>query len=261
MKNNWGMRFILLVLIISGISLCLFEIHSPAISAFTDQDISVDSSPEGVKLEDQLISSINTGDKKLVVLSIDDGPDPIYTPQVLDILKKYKIKATFFVVGKSLETYPDLVKREITEGHEVENHTYSHPDLRDKDEFSTEQEILRTEYILKGFRGSKPNYFRPPSKFYRPETIEVAERNGYKTVLWSICAENKNAVMPKQMADRVIRAAKPGMIILTHDGRLDRSRSVQALPMIIEGLQEQGYKFVTLDQLFQAEVKNEDEKI
>lgn len=207
-------------------------------------------------LHDKLISSVDTDGKKLAALSFDDGPDPLYTPGVLEILKRYQVKATFFVVGESIETQPGLVKREIEEGHEIENHTYSHPDLRSESELKTEEEILKTGQLLEKMSGMKGHYFRPPRRLYRKETIEIAERNGYKTVLWTICVENSKVKKPEEMAKRVINAARPGMIILAHDGRLDRSSTLYALPMIIEGLQEQGYEFVTLEQLISARVEN-----
>ncbi len=208
------------------------------------------------KLTDKLICNVDTDGKKLVALSFDDGPDPLYTPGVLEILKRYQIKATFFVVGESVEAQPGLVKREIEEGHEIENHTYSHPDLRSENDLKTEEEIFKTGQLIENMSGTKGHFFRPPRRLYRKETIEIAERNGYQTVLWTICVENSKAKTPEDMAKRVINAARPGMIILAHDGRLDRNPTLAALPMIIEGLQELGYEFVTLDKLISARVEN-----
>lgn len=206
---------------------------------------------EEIKKE-PVIKSVDTNGKKLVALSIDDGPDPIFTPQLLDILQRYKVKATLFVVGESAEAYPELVKRESKEGHELENHTYSHVDLRSKNKLETEAEIQKSERILESLTGKKSHYFRPPRKQYINQTLEVAKRNGYQTVLWTICVENSKAKTPEEMAQRVLNAARPGMIILAHDGRLDRSLTMEALPIIIEGLQKQGYEFVTLDELMEA---------
>lgn len=199
----------------------------------------------------KLICNVDTNGEKLAALTFDDGPDPLFTSAVLDILQRYQIKATFFVVGESIQKYPGLLKREIAEGHEVENHTWSHPDLRSQNEVKTREEIKKTELLIKQYGMQRVKYFRPPRRLYRRETIDIAEQNGYKTVLWTVCAENSKAKTPAEMAEKVIRSARPGMIILAHDGRLDRRPTLDALPLIIEGLQEQGYTFVTLDELMQ----------
>lgn len=200
-------------------------------------------------LTHRLICNVDTNGEKLAALTFDDGPDPLFTAAVLDILQRYHIKATFFVVGESIQAYPGLLKREIAEGHEIENHTWSHPDLRSQDEVKTLEEIKKTELLIKQYGGQQVKYFRPPRRLYRRATIDIAERNGYKTVLWTICTENSKAKTPAEMAERVLRAARPGMIILAHDGRLDRRPTLDALPLIIEGLQEKGYTFVTLDEM------------
>jgi peptidoglycan/xylan/chitin deacetylase (PgdA/CDA1 family) len=204
-------------------------------------------------LSRKLITNVDTDGQKLVALTLDDGPDPLYTTEVLNILKRYQVKATFFVVGENVEAYPALVKQAVDAGHEIENHTYTHPDLSQVDDIGTEQEIRKTEALLDGMLGSRTKYFRPPRKLFRSETIEIAQRYGYKTVLWTICVENTNAKTPQVMAARVIGAARPGMIILAHDGRLDRSKTMLALPIIIEAFQKQGYQFVTLDELFKQQ--------
>jgi len=205
---------------------------------------------------DKLISSIDTGGKKLVALTFDDGPDPLYTSAILDLLKYYQVPATFFVVGENATAQPELIEREIREGHEIENHTYTHPDLSRESDYKTEEEILKTGQLLKRMGGIKAHFFRPPRKLFRRETIAIAEAQGYKTVLWTICVENNKAPTAEDMAKRVINADRPGMIILAHDGRLDRSKTIAALPMIIEGLQEKGYAFVTLNELMAAQVNN-----
>ena len=190
--------------------------------------------------------------EKLVALTIDDGPDPRFTPQDLDILKRYHVPATFFVVGQSCEKYPDLIKRELAEGHEIENHTYTHPDLQNDNLLQTEEEISKAQEVIERLTNKRPVYFRPPKRLFTNETVDIAEANGYQTILWSICVEHHACKTVDDMANRVIKAAKPGTIILTHDGRLDRSRSVEALPLIIEGYQKKGYRFVRLDELLKS---------
>ena len=251
-------KILLLLLVGLGLILGLGKSQWPVLYTFGPEDSELSRVIYVMEnsLNDKLISSVDTNGKKLVALSFDDGPDPLYTPRVLEILKRYQVKATFFLVGESVEAQPGLVMREIEEGHEIENHTYSHPDLRSESELKTEEEIFKTGQLLENLSGKKGQFFRPPRRLYRKETIEIAERNGYKTVLWTICVENSKAKTPEDMAKRVINAARPGMIILAHDGRLDRSPTLSALPIIIEGLQEQGYEFETLEKLINGRMKN-----
>ena len=199
----------------------------------------------------KLITQANTKEK-IVALTFDDGPDPRFTPTVLDILKRYQVPATFFVIGQSCEKYPEIVKREQAEGHEIENHTYTHPDLTKDNVLQTEEEIQKNQAIIERLTNKEPHYFRPPKRLFTNNTLDVAEANGLQTILWSVCVEHQAAKTVEDMANRVIKYAKPGTIILTHDGRLDRTRSVEALPLIIEGYQKQGYRFVRLDELLKS---------
>lgn len=204
-------------------------------------------------LTGKLITHVDTNGPKLVALTFDDGPDPLFTPDVLEILKRYQLQATFFVVGENAQVYPELLIRMIEAGHELENHTYTHPDLSRANRLEIEEEIEKTDRVIYEITGTKAQFFRPPKKLFRRETIAIAEAKGYKTVLWSICVENNQAVTPLKMAQRVNKAAKPGMIILAHDGRLNRSKTVAALPLIIKEYQKKGYRFVTLDELLKAQ--------
>lgn len=200
-------------------------------------------------LNPKVISDSNIKENKLVALTFDDGPDNKYTSDILDILKKHNVKATFFVVGENIEKNRDLLIREISEDHEIANHTYTHPNLRGCSELQTVSEILVTQEIIKNITGKNPVYFRPPKGIFTKETIDIAHIYGYKTVLWNVCVEHRESRTVKAMAQRVIDKAKPGIIILAHDGRLDRTRTVKAMPLIIKGYKKKGYKFVTLDEL------------
>lgn len=199
----------------------------------------------------RLITKADTGKQKLVALTFDDGPDPNYTPSVLAILKKYNIKATFFVIGKSAEAHPVIIKQMLANGNEVENHTYTHPNLRSDSGLKTEEEIRRCDKTLLKLTGRHAHYFRPPKGLFKNETIEIAAANDYRVVLWTICIEHHRSKTPADMAERIVKAAKPGMIILAHDGRLNREKTVEALPQVITEYQKMGYQFVTLDKLMQ----------
>lgn len=195
----------------------------------------------------------SVGHNKLVALTIDDGPDPKFTPQILNILERNHIKATFFVVGESIKQHPDLLIKEIKMGNEIENHTYTHPDLKVDGVRLTQAEILRDQNIIEDYTHKKPHYFRPPKGLLKKETLNISQADGYKTVLWTICVEHSACKTSEEMATRVIKAAIPGMIILAHDGRLNRSRTMAALPLIINGYEAKGYRFVTLDEMLKHE--------
>lgn len=207
---------------------------------------------QNIFVHDKLITRVDTDGKKLIALTFDDGPDPRYTPDILDILKEYEIKATFFVVGESVLRYPDIVRRALWEGHEIENHTFTHPDLTRDNLVTIDEEMLKCEWAIEEVVGQRPQYFRPPRKLYNRQVLDAAQLNGYQIALWTIGLENRRAKTPAEAAWRVIRHARPGMIILAHDGRLDRSQTVKALPLLIQDLKDRGYQFVTLGELTQS---------
>ena len=197
----------------------------------------------------KIISKGEVKKEKVVALTFDDGPDPIYTKEAIKILKRYDVKATFFVVGEMVERYPNIVKEQSRLGHEIENHTYTHPNLEKVDGIETIKEIINAQESIEKITLRKPVFFRPPKGLFNKETADIVEIYGYKTVLWSVCVEHKASVTPQKMAQRVISKARPGLIILAHDGRLDRSKTIKALPIIIQGYKKLGYKFVTLEEL------------
>ncbi len=190
-----------------------------------------------------------TGRGKVVALTIDDGPDPRYSRQVLDVLRKYRVRATFFVIGSQVEKYPDIVREELRLGHELGNHTFSHDNLDGLDAARIGQEIKTTNGIIYKYTGKNVYWFRPPRKRYNLTVVDTAGDYGLETILWSTAVETGKTGDPQEMACRVVERARPGFIVLLHDGRLDRGRTVKALPLIIEGLKQKGYTFATLSEL------------
>lgn len=201
----------------------------------------------------KVVISAHTQGEKLVALTFDDGPDPRFTPRILDILKEYQVPATFFVIGQAVQNHQELFKRELAEGHEIANHTFSHQDLVTISEREIELEIDLTNNLLEQLTGKVPDYFRPPRGRFDWRLVEICELRGQTIVLWTVCIENQQMKTPTAMANRVINKVYPGAIILGHDGRLDRSKTVQALPLIITGLKAKGYRFVTLSELLNKE--------
>lgn len=180
---------------------------------------------------------------KKVALTFDDGPDPQYTPMLLDGLKERDVKATFFVMGKQAEKYPELIKRMEEEGHLIGNHTYSHMQLKKSNREQFKEELKKTSEIVETITGNPVQYVRPPYGAW-DKTFEK-ELNMFP-VLWNIdpldwCKSNVSCI-----AQNVINEVEENDIILMHD---QYPSSVKAAFKIVDALQEQGYEFVTVDEL------------
>ena len=191
------------------------------------------------------------GKEKIVALTFDDGPHPIYTPQILDILDQYQAKATFFMIGSRMEKYPDVVREVSARGHLIANHTYTHPyNLRTLSPEKLKWEVDQCQQNMQTIAGQNTYLFRPPRGILNQEIIKIVQDKGYTIVLWGICTFNRKAPTPEMMANRVIKQAHPGQIVLLHDGRTDfRWKDVMATRLIVENLSRQGYRFVTLEEL------------
>jgi peptidoglycan/xylan/chitin deacetylase (PgdA/CDA1 family) len=188
---------------------------------------------------------------KVVALTFDDGPHPAFTPQILDILKRYGVRATFFLIGARAERYPDLARRIVAEGHEIGDHTYSHPaDLPRKDWDAICREIVKGADAIERVTGVRPKLFRPPRGYLNYRVHTAAQLCGFTVVLWTVSADHHDAPTPEAMAQRVFKLVHPGAIVLMHDGRIPtRWKDVKALPLILDGLRRQGYRFVTVSEL------------
>jgi cellulose synthase/poly-beta-1,6-N-acetylglucosamine synthase-like glycosyltransferase/peptidoglycan/xylan/chitin deacetylase (PgdA/CDA1 family)/spore germination protein YaaH len=196
---------------------------------------------------------------KRVVISFDDGPDPQWTPKILDVLKQYHVKAVFFAIGLEAEKYPGLLKRIYREGHEVGNHTFSHPDISIISPRLVRVELNLTERLLAAKLGAKSVLFRPPySVDQEPDTadqvrpLELTQNMGYITVGDNIDPDDWHdnpRPTPQQITDSVMSQLGRGSIILLHDGGGNRANTVKALPMIIEGLRDRGYQIVSVHEL------------
>ena len=209
------------------------------------------------------IDQIGAAEKKLA-LTFDDGPDPTWTPKVLDILKEKNVPATFFVIGWDANRWPQLLRREYAEGHEVGNHTYSHPDWEDPRLSPTQirWELNLTERLIESTLGVKSLLFRPPYGIdHQPEFAEevahlpIAQEMGYIIVCQKVDPDDWSQLAPgvplpaAKIVENVLREAPKGNIILLHDGGGNRSQTVAALPQLIDALRAKGYKFVSVPDL------------
>lgn len=185
------------------------------------------------------------GKQKVIALTFDDGPKKD-AGRILDILKAKGVRATFFVVGKQADAFPDLVRRMASDGHEIGNHTYNHKDLEYLSERDVTQEIFKTVASVRSLTGREPHFLRPPG-CHEGKTLPVVMRKfGFTTVFWSSNCARYEGTTRKKVFDYAVSSAKPGGVILLHNLELV---TVQALPDIIDALKNKGYRFVTLSEL------------
>lgn len=191
---------------------------------------------------------------KQIALTFDDVPDPRFTPQVLDILQKHGVKATFFVVGHRVQKHPDLLKRIYVEGHSIGNHSYSHPLFKEKSVTEFKKEILMTEEIINHTIGIKPRYIRPPYGEINEDQLKWAKKEGYRIINWNVDSQDWKGLNKEKITQNVLKTVGPGSIILQHAGGghgSDLTGTIEALPDIIQMLKKQGYRFVTVPELLQ----------
>lgn len=196
--------------------------------------------------------------EKKVALTFDDGPDTVYTPQIMDILKQYKIKATFFLIGNRAQLFPDVVKRMVKEGHIVGNHTMNHANIAKLNKQKTYQEIKQGEDALYKLTGYRTFLFRSPYGSLSAEQVKEIGGYNYKIIAWNVDSLDWKSLSAEQVQFNILENAKEGSIILQHSSgsaEEDLTGSVAALPEIIKILKKEGYKFVTIPELLKVKYK------
>ncbi len=204
----------------------------------------------------QIVWEINT-DEKIIALTFDDGPHRKYTAQILDVLAKHNAKATFFIVGQNAEKNPEVVERMYKEGHELANHTFTHP-LRTNVP-NLLKEIKKTNDTIHNITGFTPTLFRPVEGQYSDAMIEAVAKEGYKVVMWSWHLDTLDWKSPgtNRIVNTVLNGVKEGNIVLFHDGGGNRRQTVQAIEKILAELDSQGYRFVTVSELLDVRSKKD----
>ena len=192
-----------------------------------------------------------SNDKKMIALSFDDGPHPTETSNILAILKKYDIKATFFTVGKNAELYPDILKQTAEEGHEIGNHTYSHIISKKDSSYNISEELKRNHEIILKICENEPRLFRPPGGEFNSKTLKSAKEMDYKIILWNVDTKDWMHRTTDEITKTVLSDVKSGSIILMHDYISGESSTAEALECIIPFLLQEGYSFVTVSQLIE----------
>jgi peptidoglycan/xylan/chitin deacetylase (PgdA/CDA1 family) len=191
--------------------------------------------------------------QQVIALSFDDGPHPQFTPQILDLLDEHQIPATFFLIGRHVHQQPELARRIANGLHEIGNHTFTHrilPFLRDD---MIVQEIRHTGEIIGEVTGKSARFLRPPMGLFTKRVVDLIEGCGYEVVIGDVYPRDPHRPGREKIYHRVISRARPGSIIILHDGgnsgHVDRSQTVWAVQQIVRQLRGKNYRFVTISQL------------
>lgn len=187
--------------------------------------------------------------KKVVAFTFDDGPSPQATPLLLELLKKEGVKATFFIIGQEAVRFPELVSREVQEGHEIGNHGMHHKALGRITEADIQQEVSDGAAALRTAGAPQPRLYRFPKALSSPAAYRVLGKTGYTAVGWSVDPRDYQRRTTEALIADTLKATKPGDIVIFHDGPGRRQVTLQALKSIIPQLKAMGFKFVTVSQL------------
>ena len=189
---------------------------------------------------------------RAVALTFDDGPT-LETLDLLDILRRENVKATFFLIGWQVEKYPEIARRIVAENHEIGNHSYSHPIYLFASPAQTRLELRKTQEIIKQITGITPRFARPPCGVRTPAYFAATRNLGLQTIQWSEAGFDWKDLSAEQIAQNVLKQTQSGSIILLHDGDSagirERRPTVAAVPLILQGLKAQGLHIEPLDRL------------
>ncbi len=220
--------------------------------ATTGQSVAPVAAPTQVSLSKPVASSKHsynscTVDGPYIAMTFDDGPHPEFTPKLLDELKKRNLKATFYVVGKNVAEYPEIVKRMADEGHEIANHTWSHPSLPKLGAEGVRKQMADTTAAIREASGVTPVTMRPPYGATNAAlNRKMAEEYGMKVILWSVDPQDWKYRKVNHVYSQIVEKAHPGAIILAHD---IHATTVAAMPQTFDTLLAKGFKFVTVSEL------------
>lgn len=197
----------------------------------------------------QIVRKVHTM-QKVVALTFDDGPSVTFTPQILNLLKKYNAKATFFVIGSRVPKYAYLVQQELTLRNEVANHTYDHVVVTHQPVTKIRSQIATTQMVISSVaQHPQPRLFRPPGGHYDKQLLRIAEDDGFTVVLWSIDSQDHLNPGTHRIVQHILSEVQAGDIVLFHDQGGSRKQTVEALKQIIPKMQHDGFRFVTVSEL------------
>jgi len=191
-------------------------------------------------------NSVHT-DGPYIAMSFDDGPSATLTPKLLDLLATRHIKATFFVIGENVMEHPEIVARAAREGHEIGNHSWSHPNLAKMSQESVRSQLQRTDAAIKNATGERPTLMRPPyGSITDREKHWIHDEFGYRIILWDVDPYDWKRPGPAVVRNRILKETRPGSIVLSHD---IHPGTIEAMPSTLDALEANGFKFVTVSEL------------
>jgi peptidoglycan-N-acetylglucosamine deacetylase len=191
---------------------------------------------------------------KQIAPTYDDGPNDPHTLKLLDVLAKHSVRASFFMIGRYVQQRPDIARAVAQAGHVIGNHTFTHPLLIFESAARTRTQLLQCRSALQDAVGEHSNLFRPPFGGRRPATLRVARALGLETVMWNVTGYDWNAPPAAVIEKKIVRQMRGGDVILLHDGGhrvmgADRAQTVIATDNLIRRYKDQGYEFVTLEEM------------
>lgn len=213
------------------------------------------ANPEKAPAETAITFSSVHVDGPYIAMTFDDGPSATLTPKLLDILAAHHIKATFFLIGENAAEHPEIVARAAREGHEIGNHSWSHPDFAKMSDESVRRQLSRTNDVIQGAIGKRPTLMRPPyGAITARQKRWIHEEFGYDIILWDVDPYDWKRPGPAVVRNRILKETRPGSIVLSHD---IHPGTIEAMPSTFDALQAKGFKFVTVSELIAMAVPRE----
>ncbi len=219
-----------------------FRPAAPETAAETDSEAETDGA-------DDILYHGKRNDRMEIALSFDDGPHPRYTPQILEILAEYGVRATFFMVGENVTYYPAAAEAVVAAGHEIGNHTFSHRRFSRMDEGEMRREIAACEEAIASVADCRPHFIRPPEGCLSDTMRRVVGTLDYRIVLWDVDTRDWAHTPPAEICAHILDTVQAGDIILMHDFIGHDSPTPEALRLVIPALLSRGYRFVTVGEL------------
>jgi peptidoglycan/xylan/chitin deacetylase (PgdA/CDA1 family) len=182
-----------------------------------------------------------------IAMTFDDGPSATLTPKLLDLLAARHIKVTFFVIGENVAEHPEIVARAAREGHEIGNHSWSHPNFAKMSQEGVRSQLQRTDDAIKNATGKRPTLMRPPyGSLTEREKHWIHDEFGYQVILWDVDPYDWKRPGPAVVRNRILKETRPGSIVLSHD---IHPGTIEAMPSTLDALEAKGFKFVTVSEL------------
>jgi peptidoglycan-N-acetylglucosamine deacetylase len=228
------------LLLICGAALLTYEAQG-------QNPVVAESPKPAASVEPRISFNLVHVDEPYIAMTFDDGPHGTLTPKLLDLLAARHIKVTFFVLGECVEQHPDVLLRAAREGHEIGNHSWSHPQLNKMSDDAVRSQLRRTDDAIKAVTGKRPTVFRPPyGALTSRQKKWIHDEFGYQIIMWDVDPLDWKDPGPATVCNRILKETRAGSIVLSHD--IHRG-TVEAMPSTLDQLQAKHFKFVTVSEL------------